>query len=196
MITRFINKVKRKFGIPIIYKSETSKVRYLVEKYCIGYGCDIGFGGDKIIKNQCIGIDYATPYAYTGKDKVDVACKIGHEKIPLPNNTFDYVYSSHLIEDFLDTKSILIDFINILKNGGNLILVFPDQVKYEAHCLNTGQPLNEYHIHKNMGLDYMLEVLNLIHSVNYEILFSSNCMIDYNVILIIKIIKNESSKNN
>lgn len=189
MVTKFINKIKRKFGIPIIYKSETSKVRNLVEKYCIGYGCDVGFGGDKILKNQCVGIDFEIPYAYTGKDKVDLACKIGQEKIPLPKNTFDYVYSSHLIEDFQDTKSILIDFIDVLKSGGNLVLVFPDQVKYEEYCKKTGQPLNEFHIHKNMGLDYMLEVLNLIDSINYEILFSSNCKIDYNVILVIKINK-------
>lgn len=193
MLEKIINKFKRKFGIPIIYQSETSKVRHLVEKFCQGYGCDIGFGGDKIMKNQCIGIDFSIPYAYTGKDKVDVACKIGQEKIPLPNNTFDYVYSSHLIEDFEDTKSILIDFVDVLKNGGNLILVFPDQIKYEKHCLKTGQPLNEYHVHKNMGLDYMLEILNLIGTIKYEIIFSSNCEIDYNVILVVKINKNETN---
>lgn len=193
MLEKIINKFKRKFGIPIIYQSETSKVRHLVEKFCQGYGCDIGFGGDKIMKNQCIGIDFSTPYAYTGKDKVDVACKIGQEKIPLPNNTFDYVYSSHLIEDFEDTKSILIDFVDVLKNGGNLILVFPDQINYEKHCLKTGQPLNEYHVHKNMGLDYMLEVLNLICTIKYEIIFSSNCEIDYNVILVVKINKYETN---
>lgn len=191
MIKKYINKIKRKLGVPIIYKSETSKVRFLVEKYCIGYGCDIGFGGDKVMKDNCVGIDFATPYAYTGKDTVDIACKIGHEKIPISDNTFDYVYSSHLIEDFADTKIVLLDFIRVLKSGGNLILVFPDQPKYESHCNASGQPLNEYHIHKQMGFDFMVNIFNTIETINYEVLFSSNCDIDYNVIIAIKINKNE-----
>lgn len=189
MITKIVNKFKRKLGLPIIYKSETSKVRNLVDKYCIGFGCDIGFGGDKIMKNNCLGIDFDTPYANTGKDKVDIPCKIGEEPIPVGPNFFDYVYSSHLIEDFVDTKLILLDFIRVLKNEGNLILVFPNQLIYEEHCVKSGQPMNLYHIHKDMGLDYMLNVLNNIDSIKYNLLFSSDCEIDYNVILVIKIFK-------
>ena len=36
------------FGIEFTYRSETSKVRKIVLPYCIGKGCDIGFGGDKV----------------------------------------------------------------------------------------------------------------------------------------------------
>jgi SAM-dependent methyltransferase len=193
MFSKYFNKIKRKLGIPIIYQSETSKVRPLVVNYCNGYGCDIGFGGDKILKSNCLGIDFDKPYAYTGKDNVDISCNIGKEAIPLPPNTFDYVYSSHLIEDFEDTRSVLLDFIRVLKSGGNLILIFPDQVKYEDHCVKTGQPLNLYHVHKNMGFEYMVNILKQIDTIDFEILYSNNCEIDYNVILILKINKNENS---
>ena len=189
MIQKIINKIKYKLGIPIMYRSETSKVRRLVIEYCHGKGCDVGFGGDKIKKQDCLGVDYITPYAYTGKDKVDIPCDISKEEINLADNTLDYVYSSHLIEDFEDTSAILKKFIRVLKSGGNLILVFPDQKVYEAHCLRTGQPLNPHHVHKNMGMEFMLERLNEISSVSYEILLSSNCEIDYNVILVLKINK-------
>src|SRR6478735_5409993 len=117
MMLKMIRKIKRKLGIKEIYPSETSKVRHLVIDFCQGQGCDIGFGGDKIKKENCTGIDYAQPYAYTGKDKVDIACDVMNEKIPVADNTFDYVYTSQLIEDFTDTKQALEDFIRILKPG-------------------------------------------------------------------------------
>ncbi len=186
---KYINKIKRKLGIPISYPSETSKVRSLVINFCNGYGCDIGFGGDKI-KHNAIGIDFATPYASTGKDKVDIACDVINDAIPVEENTFDYVYSSHLIEDFEDTEAGLKKFIRVLKSNGNLVLVFPDQKVYEAICVRTGQPLNTYHKHAEMGLKFMKEKLNNLHDISYQVLFESNCEIDYNVILVIKIKKN------
>lgn len=189
MIYKIANKIKRRLGIKQLYSSETSKVRHLVIDYCVGKGCDIGFGGDKIKKENCIGIDYAHPYAYTGKDKVDIACDVMSEPIPIEDETFDYVYSSHLIEDFKDTKVALIEFVRILKNGGNLILVFPDQGKYEIECKKTGQPVNIHHIHKEMGLSYMLETVSKINFISYEILFSSDCEIDYNVVLVLHVNK-------
>jgi ubiquinone/menaquinone biosynthesis C-methylase UbiE len=188
MFLRLLYKVKRKLGIPLKYPSETSKVRHLVLDYCIGHGCDIGFGGDKI-KKEAIGIDFAIPYALTGSDEVDIACNVIENEIPVKDETFDYVYSSHLIEDFENTTEGLAKFIRILKNNGLLILVFPDQQIYEQHCARTGQPLNMYHKHKNMGRDYMLQCLDNLNGYRYEIVFQSNCEIDYNVILVLKISK-------
>ena len=174
------------------HRSETAKVRHLVLAYCIGEGCDVGFGGDKIKKEDCIGIDFAKPYANAGEDEVDIACDLGKEKIPVNDNFFDYVYSSHLIEDFEDTGSVLKEFIRILKNNGNLILVFPDQQEYERICKRTGQPLNSYHVHAEMGYTYMMNCLKSLQSEqNFEmdILYKSDREIDYNVIVVLNISK-------
>jgi len=189
MIQKLFRKIKRKLGIREIYPSETSKVRHMVIGYCNGYGCDIGFGGDKIKKTDCAGIDYAQPYAYTGKDPVDIACDVMHEPIPVANDTFDYVYTSHLIEDFEDTRAALAEFIRVLKPGGNLILVFPDQPAYEKYCARTGQTLNTHHVHKDMGLQFMLDKLAGLQGISCERLFESNCDVDYNVVMVMKIHK-------
>ena len=189
MIKKIFKIIKYKLGIPSMYTSETSKVRHLVIDYCIGKGCDIGFGGDKIKKENCDGIDYEKPYAYTGKDKVDIACDVINNEIPVKDDSYDYVYTSHLIEDFKDTKKALVEFIRILKDNGDLILVFPDQVAYEKHCLKTNQPLNPHHIHANMGLSFMLDILNEINEINYSILLQNNMEIDYNVIMVVKVSK-------
>lgn len=176
-------------GIKFVYPSETSKVRNLLLQYCQGKGCDIGFGGDKIKKIDCDGIDFAKPYTHVGKDKVDIACDIINEEIPVDANTYNYVYTSHLIEDFKDTRDGLQKMIRVLKSGGNLILVFPDQPKYEAYCNNLGMPQNPYHVHTNMGYSFMLNCLNQIQNISYKILYSSNCEIDYNVIMVLQITK-------
>lgn len=179
----------RWFGIKFQSGSETSKVRHWVISYCIGKGCDIGFGGDKISKTNCDGIDFPQPYTYTGKDKVDIGVDVINNEIPVPDNTYDYVYTSHLIEDFVDTKDALRKFIRILKNKGNLILVFPDQPKYEVYCREMGVPMNPYHVHANMGFDYMLQQLNELGNISYETLFISNCEVDYNVVMVLRVTK-------
>jgi SAM-dependent methyltransferase len=179
----------RLFGIQFNYTSETSKVRKWVLPFCEGKGCDIGFGGDKIKKIDCHGIDYPQPYAHAGKDKVDIPCDVINDEIPVADNTYDYVYSSHLIEDVPNTAMVLRKFIRILKSGGNLILVFPDQPKYEAICKRIGQPMNPYHVHADMGYDFMLQQLNSLSDIKYKVLFSSNCEIDYNVVMVLQIQK-------
>ena len=138
---------------------------------------------------NCDSIDFPSPYTKVGKAKVDIPCDVINNEIPVPDNTYDYVYTSHLIEDFVDTKNGLKKFIRILKGGGNLVLVFPDQQKYEVYCNKNGQFLNPYHVHQEMGYDFMIQKLNEIKNISYEILYKSNCVIDYNVIIIVKVIK-------
>jgi len=188
MIARYLYNIQKRLGLVKTYLSETDKVRHIVLPYCIGYGCDVGFGGDKI-KKDAVGIDLPNPYAQTGSDAVDIPCDVINEEIPIADNTFDYVYSSHLIEDLPNTVEGLNKFIRILKPGGVLILVFPDQQLYEKICKKTGQPLNEYHKHSDMGLSFMKNKLNAAQLKKYEILKESNCEIDYNVVLVIKIFK-------
>jgi ubiquinone/menaquinone biosynthesis C-methylase UbiE len=182
--------LSRWFGIRFQSGSETSKVRNWVLPYCVGKGCDVGFGGDKVMKVNCDGIDFPQPYTYTGKDKVDIGVDVINNEIPVADNTYDYVYTSHLIEDFVDTKDALQKFIRILKNNGNLILVFPDQPKYEVYCREMGVPMNPYHVHADMGYEYMLAKLKEISNISYEVIFSNNCEIDYNVVIVLKIDKN------
>jgi ubiquinone/menaquinone biosynthesis C-methylase UbiE len=181
--------ISRWFGIRFQHPSETAKVRHWVLPYCAGKGCDIGFGGDKVKKVDCDGIDFPQPYAYAGKDKVDIACDVINGDIPVADNTYDYVYTSHLIEDFADTTDALKKFIRILKPGGNLVLVFPDQPKYEAYCKSINLPMNPYHVHADMGYELMKKCMREVPGVTYQELFSTNCEIDYNVVMVMKIQK-------
>ncbi len=181
--------LSRWFGIRFQHPSETSKVRHWVLPYCTGKGCDIGFGGDKVKKVDCDGIDFPQPYAYAGKDKVDIACDVINGDIPVADNTYDYVYTSHLIEDFVDTTDALKKFVRILKPGGNLVLVFPDQPKYEVYCKRINLPMNPYHIHPDMGYAFMKKRMEEVPGISYSELFVSNCEIDYNVVMVLQVLK-------
>tara|TARA_Y100000591_G_scaffold47801_3_gene36186 strand:- start:2835 stop:3929 length:1095 start_codon:yes stop_codon:yes gene_type:complete len=167
--------------------SETSKVRHLILPFIQKAEkiADIGFGGDKIISNA-VGIDYEIPYTYTGDDHVDIGCDV-LKGIPVDDHAFDCVYSSHLIEDFEDTKSILREFIRILKSDGILALVVPNEVIYREHCLKTNQQYNSHHKINHMDANYLESTLKSM-AVNFEVLYKENLIIDYNSILIVRLI--------
>jgi len=100
------------------YYSETAKCRPRVLRYCQGKGIDIGCGQEKI-KEDAIGLDqHKMPGCPI--DIVADACNI-----PFKDEVFDYVFSSHCLEDIKDTKSALKEWVRILKKGGYLILYVP-----------------------------------------------------------------------
>jgi len=165
--------------------SETSKVRHLfshlfTEEMKV---IDIGFGGDKVVP-YAHGADLPIPYTSVGPSPVDIACNV-KEGLPVKDNIYDIVYSSHLLEDFVDTKKILTEFIRVLKKDGILITVIPNEQKYIEHCIETaGGYYNTHHQIPEMGMDYLKEKLDELDA--WEYLVESDCVVDYNVVLAVK----------
>lgn len=163
-------------------RSETAKVRHIVLPYIKGSVVDVGYGGDKIIPDA-VGVDLPEPYTpvWIG-EPIDVPCDVS-KGVPLPDEAFDTVYCSHLVEDFEDTNAILKELLRMLKPGGRLVLVVPDQRQYEVHCRVVGQKTNTSHRISKMGLEYLKERLIEVLP-DAKILFEDDCSIQYNVILI------------
>lgn len=173
-------------------EKETSSVKHIIlpyiEKDC--YGIDIGFGGD-LIREDFVSCDLPVPYGDYEGYKIDIPCDVS-QGIPVKDNTFDVVYSSHLIEDFENTEEILKEFIRILKDQGTLILVFPDQKKYEENCKLHGTIPNAAHKIKDMGLLYVhYKLLNLEENGIFDSFISimEKEVKPYNCIIITKIYK-------
>lgn len=91
-------------------------------KFMKGNGLDIGFsGGEKDslpILETAIGVDLDFP-GYDGKT------------LPFPNNSQDYVYSSHCLEHIVDYKHTLQDWFRVTKINGYIIIVVPHRDLYE-----------------------------------------------------------------
>lgn len=176
------------------YRSETDKVRWLVLPFIgEGPGLDIGYGGDKIAPHF-LSMDLPEPYANTGGDPLDIAGSV-LDGIPAEDDSFETVYSSHLIEDFnLDELGRAIDeMVRVLRHRGRLILVAPDEKAYREHCAKTGQPHNFRHVHEDMGLAFLREFLDSDPKkarfyVN-RVLFESSCEVDYSVVLVLEMDK-------
>lgn len=152
-----IKKIKKILQNKKSYASETSKCRLRLSPYCIGYGVDLGFGGDPI-NDSAIRIDQVSPYARTGGDSIQLGGDARNLKW-FNDEVLDYVYSSHLLEDFEDTKSILKEWLRVLKKGGNLIIYCPDEQKYRLHCKKTGQIYNDNHKHADFSLSKIKLIL-------------------------------------
>lgn len=134
--------------------SETAKHRETVAPYLNGNGLDLGSGGDPVV-GSAISVDlppgeaaeYTTtnwggPLQWRG-DARDLSW--------LRDRCCDYVYSSHLLEDFANWQEVLIEWMRVIKRGGRLVLLVPDQKRW-AQAVDAGQPMNSHHAREfNLG---------------------------------------------
>lgn len=105
--------------------NETSKCRQMrlergdFEKYLFGAGIDIGAGHDPLM----------TPYGTVRPwDLSDGDAEL----LPnVPDNSYDFVYSSHSLEHMPSVERALTNWIRVLKPNGFLYLVVPDYILYE-----------------------------------------------------------------
>lgn len=140
--------------------SETNGARPYLEKYCTGDGIDVGCGHDPI-KPSSIAMDQ--PQGYT---------KVGTSAIQLHGDAqnlhwfrdgvLDYLYSSHVLEDFTTTVPILKEWARVVKKGGNVVVYVPEEPIYKAHCKATGQGYNLAHKLDHFGIDYLRDCLKQI----------------------------------
>jgi len=139
--------------------SETSKCRARLAPFCVGYGLDLGFGGDPITP-AAVRMDMPRPYAdYLGAAH---PVQLGGDVADLRwfrDGVLDYVYSSHVLEDFTDVQAVLSEWLRVLRPGGRLVIYCPDEQVYRRHCAATGQPYNLHHVHADFSLAYVQHAL-------------------------------------
>jgi len=165
--------------------SETSKCRERLKKYIRGYGVDIGYGGDPIV-DWAITIDLPTPYTKVGNHPLNLGGD-ARNLYWFRDEVLDFVYSSHLLEDFENTKEVLKEWLRVLKVGGHLILYCPVEQVYREHCKKTGQPYNYAHKIEHFDMEYVKNVLDEIGVT--EIVHSNPLVDDYSFELVAKKVK-------
>lgn len=165
--------------------SETSKSRSLLSPYCKGLGIDVGFGGEKIVP-EAWAFDMPNPYTSVGGDSQQLRgdCR----SFPfICDNALDYIYSSHVLEDFtyLELIGILTEWRRILKPDGLLITNCPDQKKFLAHCAATGQGTNDAHKEPDFSLQTFKSHV-LPSTGNWEVLMEQESFQEYSWLQVIK----------
>jgi SAM-dependent methyltransferase len=111
----------RLFSRPVMIK-ETSKAKErrkaegFFERYLAGQGIDVGYGGDLVTPN-CRGWDVEDGDA--------------HDLAGIGDATFDFVYSSHILEHLENPARAVQNWWRVLKPGGYLILYIPERDLFE-----------------------------------------------------------------
>lgn len=129
--------------------SETSKHRARVAVYCRGIGFDIGCGEDPI-NDTAYRIDLPPDEykKYNGREcSIMVDYNSAVTSLPGSDRSVDYVYSSHLLEDFEDWEPLLTEWTRVIKPGGFLVLLVPEKELFAEH-IKKGHPPNMAHKHE------------------------------------------------
>lgn len=163
------------------YVSETGRHReiiiqkmedYFEELDCLN-GVDIGFGGDPILQNSItmdLPIKYSKNIIQTSPQNLFGDCK---NMYWFADNSLDYVYSAHVLEDYLETEEIMTEWIRIIKPNGLLILDLPNERQYRKVCEERGYRSNPRHQIIEMSPKYIipfaeklgLECLNVVEEL-------------------------------
>lgn len=167
-------------------KSETSLCRERLKQYCIGTGLDLGFGGDPITP-QTITLDLPLPTTILGNSPQHL---IGDARSLywFKDGVLDYIYSSHLLEDFTEQELPLVlkEWFRVLKPGGLLILYCPNQKLYLINCLKTKSIPNAAHKKTDFGLTYIQQILLKHFQNQYRIVSAMEPVEIYSFELILK----------
>lgn len=96
-------------------------------RYFVGRGIDIGSGPDPLSHQKIYG---AWPLLQAC-DEWDVEDGDAQLMDGVEDESFDFVYSSHTLEHVVDPVETLSNWWRILKPGGHLVVVVPDEDLYE-----------------------------------------------------------------
>lgn len=113
--------VYSRLGLPNFTGESTKAKRRRIEEkffdnYCQGKGLDIGYGGDPLLPDV---------------DKWDFFNGDAQYLNGIPDQKYNFVYSSHCLEHMSNPYVSLLNWWRVLKPGGYLILYVPHRDLYE-----------------------------------------------------------------
>lgn len=129
--------------------SESAKYLALTRPYLKGNGVDIGSGGWPVVP-WAIQIELPADkfrHYTAGRELPETVEWQGDiYDLPFKDNVLDFVYSSHLIEDFSqnDWRRLFTEWRRCLKPSGYMVILVPEFVRWNA-AIKAGQPPNCSH---------------------------------------------------
>lgn len=101
----------------------------LIYKYCIGRGVEIGAGAWRIPNINTRTVDLSRELR-NGNSSIAPPPDIvstAYDLSMLPNESFDFVINSHLMEHLIDPLGALLEWKRFLKPSGILLMIVPDK---------------------------------------------------------------------
>lgn len=132
--------------------NESKKIRWEIVPYTRGEGLDIGCGGEKAFPHM-VGVDNGHHQQFGYTIKPDMLVKDATVLDKVASQSYDFVFSSHLLEHIEDHKAALKEWWRVIKPGGYLVLYLPHRDLYP--CREDGgewKAFRKEHV-KNIGRD-------------------------------------------
>ncbi len=119
----------------------------LSHRYCVGKGIEIGAAAHNPFNlKDCINVapkEDESFYRQSQMDMCDEAAKIdlyGYANdIPVEDNSYDYVISSHVLEHVPDAIGAFLEWDRVVRNNGTIFMIVP---KRNALKSDIGRPLS------------------------------------------------------
>lgn len=104
----------------------------LAHKYCVGKGLEIGGSAHNPFGLNCLNVDYTKDMTIFKKDEVKlcgeylpVDIEACGDNIPLPDDSQDFIVSSHVLEHFFDPIKALVEWYRLIKPNGIIFMIVP-----------------------------------------------------------------------
>jgi len=150
--------------------------------YCKGLGIDVGCGSQKTHPNA-LGVDL-TPKGETGKNGSEIRqisqadiCTSGDNLYMFADNVLDYVVARHNLEHYTDPIKTLKEWKRVLKKGGILGIVVPDDDALDTIKLDP----THKHAFTKSSFKNMLETVG-----GFKILKLADCVKGWSFVCIAK----------
>jgi len=129
----------RKLTFKLVRKHIT---HMLISRYCKGNGIEIGPGS--VPYGRRSNTIYLDKYKHFQHKPLKLDIVSDAANIPRPDNSFDFLISSHCLEHHADTLKVLHEWIRVIKPGGILFLILPHGLR----TFDRGRALTrlEHHI--------------------------------------------------
>jgi predicted SAM-dependent methyltransferase len=144
--------------------NETSKMYEIrmrrgdFDRYLHGHGIDIGCGPDPLV----------APYGTVDLDKWDTPQGDATLMEGVPDNSYDFVYSSHCLEHLKNPYAALRRWIAILKPGGYLYFVVPDYELYEQQWPSKFNPTHQWGFSIRSHAAHVLSMFKISQWLKWE----------------------------
>lgn len=123
--------------------SESEKYTHLTARFCNGAGVDIASQGAPVVP-WAISFDLPEAqflkYSAGNPPKGPIHLRGDARNLPFETASLDFVYSSHLLEDFDNWIEPLAEWCRCVRIGGNLIILMPDKVLWDRAIANGQLP--------------------------------------------------------
>lgn len=168
--------------------NEAAKVKYAIVPFTRGRGLDLGCGPSKPYPHFT-GVDNGIDTKLFGIQMQPDFPVDTCERLPMfADAQWDFVFSSHLLEHIVDTRSALVEWWRVIKPGGHLVLYLPHRDLYPNIGTEGANPDHKHDFVPADIIDTMASIVLQEDGNGFDVVMDEvrDAGIEYSFLLVLK----------